>query len=260
MPRTCIFCGGSPTTKEHLWPDWARRLLGDVEPLSHRQHARQDGREPIDREWRTPPFRTTVKAVCAGCNNGWMSRLESRAKLLLLPMLEGRGRELHQDGQRTLAAWALKTAMMVEHTLGPEKRVVPEEEHAYLLEHEHPSEHVVIWMATYIGSMPGACRLFGLDADVTQGPDRGRRDMWGVTVTLGSVVFQAFGTTIGPLLEGLEINHPGVQQIWPYQRSFTWTPRAGFADEDLAAFADVFLVELQIAGGSATETPRWALN
>jgi hypothetical protein len=260
MPRTCVFCGGSPTTNEHLWPDWARRRSGYAEPLDHRQHARQDGRAPIDREWKTPPLRTTVKAVCAECNNGWMSRLEGSAKPMLLSMLEGRGRALHRDGQRTLAAWGLKTAMMVEHTLSAEKQVVPEEEHAHLLEHGEPSDRVVIWMATYIGTMPGSCRLFGLDADVTQGPDRGRRDMWGVTVTFGPVVFQVFGTTVPLLLEGLAINHPGVQQIWPYQRSFTWTPRAGFADEDLAQFADALLVELQKAGGSPSETPRWALN
>jgi len=260
MPRTCVFCGGSPTTKEHLWPDWGRRLIADDENLHHRQHARQEGRAPIDREWLTPPFRTTVSAVCAECNNGWMSRLEGRAKPMLLPMLERRGRELHREGQRTLAAWGLKTAMMSEHTLGSEKRVVPDDDYADLREHGQPSERVVVWMATYIGTMPGSVRLFGLDADVTQGPDRGRRDMWGATLTFGPVVFQVFGTTVPLLLKALDLNYPGVQQIWPYRRSFTWTPRAGFADDELAAFGDSILIELQRLGGGSIEAPRWALN
>jgi len=61
----------------------------------------------------------TTGAVCASCNNGWMSDLEGRAKPMLETMLEGRGRALHQEGQRTLAAWALKTAIMVDTSTAP---------------------------------------------------------------------------------------------------------------------------------------------
>lgn len=260
VARACVFCGGTPTTKEHLWPDWGRRLIADAEPLTHYQQVRQDNREPVDRTWTTPPFRWTVNAVCARCNNGWMSQLEERARPMLLPMLQGRGRELHREGQRTLASWALKTSMMFEHTQGPHRRVIPREEYTYLLEHGQPSERIVVWMATYVGTMPGSCRLYGLDADVVQGPDRGRRDMYGATVTFGPVVFQVFGTAIAQLLDGLAITHPGVHQICPYQRSCTWRPTVGFADHDLAGFADAILNDLLRAGGGDPVEARRLLD
>ena len=100
----------------------------------------------------------TVGVVCESCNNGWMSDLESGAKPYLETMLRGRGRELHEAGLRTLATWALKTSMMVEHMHGAKRHIIPGEEYAHLFEHGEPSEHVRIWMAAYAGSLRRRCR------------------------------------------------------------------------------------------------------
>ena len=53
------------------------------------------------------PYKATANVVCAGCNNGWMSRSEEGAKGYLVGMVEGRGRELHAGGLAELARWAL---------------------------------------------------------------------------------------------------------------------------------------------------------
>lgn len=83
--------------------------------------------------WAHKPFDLTVKAVCSSCNNGWMARLESDAKeAVFSSAFAGRGRSLHRGGQRTLAAWALKTAMMVEQTNAPTQRGIPRAEYEYL--------------------------------------------------------------------------------------------------------------------------------
>jgi uncharacterized Zn ribbon protein len=66
----------------------------------------------------------TVMAVCQRCNNGWMSDLEQDAKPMSEATLDGRGRLLHAGGQRTLAARALKTAMMAGHTNGAARHVI----------------------------------------------------------------------------------------------------------------------------------------
>jgi len=42
----------------------------------------------------------TTNAICAACNNGWMSNLENQAKPLVEPMLHGRGRVFHRAHQR----------------------------------------------------------------------------------------------------------------------------------------------------------------
>ncbi len=190
----------------------------------------------------------TVGVVCERCNNGWMSELESQAKPYLEPMLRGHGRALHQAGIETLATWALKTSMMVEHLHGAKRHVIPAEEYAYLFEHGEPSDRVRVWMATYAGTYAVAVgSMWGLDAETNEAaprmwePDRGVRDIWGATILFGPVVFQVFGTTIPPLLEGLELNTRYTHRIWPYASGFTWVPHPGFNDQELMAFAEVLL-------------------
>lgn len=74
-------------------------------------------------------------------------------------------------------------------------------------------------------------------------PERGARDIWGATILFGPLVFQVFGTTILPLLEGLEVNAAYTHLIWPYAGDFTWVPGPGFNDEQRMAFADGLLNE-----------------
>lgn len=91
--------------------------------------------------------------------------------------------------------------------------------------------------------------MWGLDAETNETgprerePDRGARDIWGATILFGPAVFQVFGTTIAPLLEGLELNTRYTRRIWPYAGGFTWVPTPGFNDQELMAFADVLLNE-----------------
>lgn len=58
----------------------------------------------------------TVNRICAGCNNGWMSRLETEAKPLLSPLIDGRDRAIWSDEQAIISAWLIKTAMVFEFT------------------------------------------------------------------------------------------------------------------------------------------------
>jgi hypothetical protein len=52
---------------------------------------------------------------------------------------------------------------------------------------------------------------------------------------------------ISALLDGWSIldPHPIVYALWPNQRSFTWTPDAGFDDHGLSQFADAILGHIQ---------------
>lgn len=253
VPRTCVFCTGTPVTREHVWPRWARTLWAQEGPLPHFQQVVQDERNNVERAWRREACSTTVAAVCQGCNNGWMSALEQTAKTMLEPMLHGRGRVLHAGGQRTLAAWALKTAMMVEHTHGAARHVIGRGDYAHLMKQAEPSERVLVWMAAYAGQHIAMGRMYGLDADMATGPDpdRGSRDIWGATIMFGPVVFQLFGSDISELLEGVQLSVPGCHQLWPYAESFTWTPKPALDDYGLVAFADGLLHELQRHAGTS---------
>ncbi len=227
-------------------------MLADEGPLSHVHQIVQEGRPTEERRYSKDAYSVTVGVVCERCNNGWMSALEDRAKPYLETMLRGRGRELHQGGLRTLAAWALKTSMMVEHMHGAKRNIIPRDEYAQLYQDGDPSDRVRIWMAAYSGTYAAAVgSMWGLDAETNETgprewePDRGARDIWGATIVFGPAVFQVFGTTILPLLEGLEVNARNTHRIWPYAGDFTWTPRWGFDDQELMAFADGLLNEFQ---------------
>lgn len=159
VPRTCVFCGRSPVTREHVWPRWARVVWETEGQLPHFQQVVQEDRADLSRDWRQHACSTTVTVVCQACNNGWMADLEQRAKPMLEPMLQGRGRQLHAGGQRTLAAWALKTAMMIEHTHGAVQHVIPREDYADLMKRLEPSARVLIWMAAYGGETVAMGRM-----------------------------------------------------------------------------------------------------
>lgn len=152
MPRTCVFCGAPAGSQEHVWPNWAAPLLRDEGPLPHLHQVIQEGRPGEERRYSKDAYSVTVGVVCERCNNGWMSDLEWRAKPHLKAMLRGHGRAMHQAGLCTLATWALKTSMMVEHMHGAKRHIIPAEEYAYLFEHGEPSARVRVWMATYAGT------------------------------------------------------------------------------------------------------------
>lgn len=68
----------------------------------------------------------TVKTVCAGCNNGWMSALENSVRKPLLKMANPPRPEPHQVHARTktdLAAWAYKCFLMYDQYRDPQDRV-----------------------------------------------------------------------------------------------------------------------------------------
>jgi hypothetical protein len=248
LPRNCVFCGAIADSQEHVWPKWAAPMLVDEGPLPHVHQVLQAGRPFEERRYSKGAYSVTVGVVCKRCNNDWMSDLESRAKPYLEGMLDGRGRELHEGGLRTLATWALKTSMMVEHMHGAKRHIIPAQEYTHLFDRGEPSERIRVWMATYASDYAVAVgSMWGLDAETNETgprewePDRGARDIWGATIVFGPVVFQVFGTTILPLLEDLELNMRHTHRIWPYACDFTWTPKPGFNDQELVGFADALL-------------------
>lgn len=109
--RTCIFCGGRPLTKEHVWPAWLSERFGN-RPLTIERFAARS--EVVRFTTNRLDFRGRV--VCARCNNGWMSDMENAVKGIFEAIFEERPFTLGYPGQRAVAAWAMKTAMVMEHT------------------------------------------------------------------------------------------------------------------------------------------------
>ncbi|WP_224275723.1 hypothetical protein [Nocardioides lacusdianchii] len=138
--RTCAFCGsGATLTREHVLPQWlwrdaaGRRRNPEAVSLEG-----AFGRKELlvqtpagiagnyftkrGHPWQTPN-RRVVRAVCATCNNGWMSVLETEFKTILTTKLCRPRWRLSRDELSTVRRWVMKTGVLHEFTDGEMKLV-----------------------------------------------------------------------------------------------------------------------------------------
>jgi hypothetical protein len=90
MPSICIFCGGLPLTREHIWADWFRAHLPRTLPFYHsgRIVLNEDNtRTRNSKKMSGDPRSKKLRIVCNKCNNGWMSDLQNATKPILTPLL-----------------------------------------------------------------------------------------------------------------------------------------------------------------------------
>src|SRR4051812_11598808 len=153
----CAFCRRDlPLTQEHLWPQWASRVVRIDEPVSHRQRFASAGECDTVREYRRAPWTVTVGAVCARCNNGWMSRLESETKRIAEGMVRGNPQELPPREQATLAMWAALKVLVAEYTIPAANRAVPESHYAWVYDARHTFELPALPFEVHIAAYVGA--------------------------------------------------------------------------------------------------------
>ncbi|WP_143537652.1 hypothetical protein [Rubrivirga marina] len=114
----CIFCFETgDRAKEHIWPKWIHEFddTSDSKVIVGRHFGSpMTGLKLLDE--RTQSDNSFVFGqVCQSCNNGWMSRLESRA----MPLLKNAADEgvnaapWSNEQSRIVAGWAFKTILMI---------------------------------------------------------------------------------------------------------------------------------------------------
>lgn len=75
----------------------------------------------------------TSRAACETCNNTWMSQFEQTARPLLTPPIQDRGVEWASEAEQTsVAVWAMKTALMLDRSVVPSSRTVPDKDFTFL--------------------------------------------------------------------------------------------------------------------------------
>jgi len=136
--KNCVFCGGSPLTREHVWPQWMRKFSGPATFIERhgayqgptkRNVLRQDKNgEYVEvnelRGNRTPNLHEVqVKCVCASCNNGWMAVMETSVARHLRPMAALEPRTLSPTTKSLLAAWSYKSFLMYDQHLPSDDRI-----------------------------------------------------------------------------------------------------------------------------------------
>lgn len=237
--KICVFCrqdaSGAKRAKEHIFPQHLIRQLRVLRNhLSHSPFRTVAGEfsgaqvtaAPAERSLSYIKF--VAGSVCRVCNNGWMSSLEGA----VMPFISGLAKAelalkaLSENDRAALAAWTLKTAIVLSRSVGANQFIVPDKFAAELFASEgkripndvavfaHISEsHDALWSLcpTWVveSSRPDGEESFGKEYD----------HAFKVFIQLGNLMLVAcnwpsmesvytYETWVSPPLAGAEIAVP----------------------------------------------------
>jgi len=192
---TCNFCGRrGPRAKEHIWPDWLLRHLGLEESTMANTHLAIAG-GAISRRVQSASS-MVYGCVCAACNNGWMSRLETLAKPILVELISSASSKevLLGEEAEALAQWTFKTAI-VRNAGTNYRSIVPPAHYRYLYEKKGIPPGVYV----DIGLCPTHSGLSGLQSQTLSGfllPEDSsaaaeiQRDLYNIVLAVGRLLLR----------------------------------------------------------------------
>ncbi len=231
MPKLCLFCDNKAGNREHLWPQWihARKDFG---PL--RMNCNQSQQIII------PNPEITVGSVCATCNNGWMSDLETKNIPIVGSMFSDLSITLDRSQQEIIASWTIKTSMILNSTRSKDtkRNFYRKQDCIAMRESLAIPEHTTVWIGRIDNKyLVGNCIDHRYLTPDTYKP-YARTII--TTVVVGHFVVQSITTyklskfvdlgipTIKPEGEELEAY---LTQVWPIEReSLTWPPAGSFTN------------------------------
>ena len=217
----CSFCDNrGPRAKEHVWPDWLLHHMGLDKSTMANTHM-DIGGGTVSRRVQSA-CSMVYGAVCAECNNGWMSGLETRAKPILVHLMSSASSTevLSSEDAAALAKWAFKTAI-VRNAGTNYRSIVPRAHYRYLYEERSIPPGVFV----DIGLCSTHSALSGLQSQTLMGflkaEDVGRaaeiqRDLYNIVLAVGRLLLR----TIYFPLPGYTVAVPesfrgGVRRIHP---------------------------------------------
>jgi hypothetical protein len=142
----CIFCGVSPTTREHVFARWTHKYMPARKSGRAKSHiAIQHVDRVVGRDFNLPGAIRDwqVKCVCASCNNGWMSGLETAAEPIMQPLLLSQQTRLFEKDCETIATWAILKSTVVHN------KWVHHTRRKFLMRARKPPKDWGVWIANY---------------------------------------------------------------------------------------------------------------
>lgn len=222
--RSCLFCGSRKNlTGEHLWPRWLNKVLPNYRATSSIL------KRPGEKQRTWPTKRTAnqeIGMVCDPCNSRWMSQLETAAQPLLTEMIRGRRQTLDKPQQRTLAAWAFKTAIVGER-MSPKTAVIPQKQRYGLKEAGEPPIAAQVFIAATDGQWPGDTHFAEQKLLFHRGGTVDRRKGYATTMLIQRVALQVVGHAFEDATVAFYHRPPlrdSVRRIWPFIGPSTWPP------------------------------------
>jgi len=237
-----VFCRRDvPLTAEHVFPQWTRRFLTDPDGGlgTHTRITLRAGGEVDERSHPGQAATGTVRSVCAECNNGWMSRLESEAAPFLLSMIRGHTRTYHPHGRTLIATWFVKTALVAGSKFTP---TLPPDFYTQLFVDRQPSANTLVWLAATPYDEHHQSDFRPIRTQHEDEPPPPEPNSFSAMIVVGQLVgFIVSWLEAVPATTRLQARFgPALLPMWPTNvGTGTWPPRAGRLDFDmLDALAD----------------------
>jgi hypothetical protein len=247
----CVFCDSEISRDdppEHVLPKWLRRLRPKgarfIEPRAKVVRGESPAALPkLPRaESKIPTVKTNL--VCEACNGHWMSDLETRASLLLAPMILGQPRSLSIEEQAFIAVWGIKTDMTWQ-TSPTAFRATPLRDYKHLRIHQTPPPHARVRLGRYVG----AAFISFADHNLAHlGPSTtGRIDLehdppghWTI-LRVGQLVFEIWGSDEGgmPQIHDPSLSGKSMVDIWPSAADTYWSPSEVLDDAGMLALSNI---------------------
>jgi hypothetical protein len=233
LVASCIFCGESPTTVEHVY---SRAWIKGIQPWSGAGFQGilgvKDGVMVHARSFLSSGPGVRAKCVCRKCNNGWMNELDQLVQPVMLPLLSSfETTELSLEDQRMLASWATKIAMVLDY-VGPDvPRVLRPPAHRRMYEDRLPPTEAVIFIGGAKETDP-----FLNDAVRSVSRERALRSAVPrallVTTRINHLVLHVFAPEYTGWTFDRSAYDEYLTQIWPLTfRPASWPPRKIFDSE-----------------------------
>lgn len=227
--RECVFCGGTPLSREHVLPRWAGDLL--EKPHGHlRPSVRDTGGKRHG--WMRSGLEWVSRRVCVPCNTGWMSRLEADAAPVLAPLIKSLSRaRLRRKDVPLVAQWVAKTSLVGSLIVESDPPIIPPWQYQLFYKGQGPD--LRIWIGGYDyrehGHSPFSVSIYRIDPI--------EYNVWRSTINVGCLVGVVFCGGRGLLPEQME----PPDQMRPFLRSLhqppwrglRWPPERVMGSDDL---------------------------
>ena len=240
--RACIFCSATGAdvkiTREHTFPNWLNEVLtvdivgSDITYERSVLHGPQAGTVST---WPASEIAGhTLRAVCAPCNNGWMSEMEGVVRPLIEPMIKGYPASLTTGQQITAATWATMKTAVIEH-IWTDDPVFTADDREVIRTQKRPPASVQVRLGA-VESHGYPLRALGRVYELRGSGDKAIC----MTLSIGCLVAQVFGGP-GAGQHGFQAaSRTGADfiAIYPPQaRTVQWPPATALDDTALLTFA-----------------------
>ena len=228
--KVCIFCGGTPVTEEHIWPQWSQPVLPKSEGhrrfifTGRRSRPTANIKKLYDRQGSV--FTVRIRRVCGPCNSGWMNDYEQTVRTVVTRMMIGKRVLLAPASARTLAEYLTYKCMVIDWS--DDDNLLPREaNHRFYTDREIPPFTSIHLFHCFEGPWRSAMRSHHFAvcrAEDFTGPDMPKNTK-SFAVGLGDLfVLLTFSTQLDL---GMEFERNVAVRLWPptVELGLSWPPR-----------------------------------